>query len=90
MLTDVVNMSIKIQPHFLLHNALMPIFNNIRTNADISILALAYVYNPCLFLRRGHKVAVNLAIDNRSKKFRPEQFFNFLVIVDLPDILHAR
>lgn len=59
MLTDVVNMSIKIQPPFLLHNALMPIVNNIRTNADISILVLAYIYNPCLILRRGHKVAIN-------------------------------
>jgi len=50
MLTDVVNMSIKIQPPFLLHNALMPIVNNIRTNADISILVLTYIYSPCLFL----------------------------------------
>lgn len=45
MLTDVVNMSIKIQPSFLLDYTLMAIVNNIRTNADISIIAFAFIYN---------------------------------------------
>lgn len=45
MLTDVVNMSIKIQPPFLLDYTLMAIVNNIRTNADISIILFAFIYN---------------------------------------------
>lgn len=46
MLTDVVNMSIKIQPPFLPDYTLMAIVNNIRTNADISIIVFAFIYNP--------------------------------------------
>lgn len=59
MLTDVVNMSIKIQPPFLLDYTLMAIVNNIRTNADISIIVFTFIHNTRLFLQKGHKVAIN-------------------------------
>lgn len=61
MLTDVVNMSIKIQPPFLLHRALVPVVNDSRTNADISILVLTYIYSPCMFIQSDHKFCNKLS-----------------------------